>query len=109
MPAIGTRGNCAHGCMGIRFLVPIPDSDAMPATVACELSRSTTYDRRITERTLLYRAVQTHLATWLALRGTVAEHPRQRWSSANSAAISNAASSPTALPAPAAANVAATT
>ena len=33
MPAIGTRGNCAHGCLGIRFAVPIPELDAMPATV----------------------------------------------------------------------------
>jgi hypothetical protein len=60
--------DCAHGFLGIRFAVPIPELDAMPATVACALSRCTAYDRRQPERTLLYRTVQAHLEeTWLAL------------------------------------------
>ena len=37
----------------------------MPAT--CAHPRSALYRRRQPERTLLYRTVQTHLATWLAL------------------------------------------
>lgn len=70
MPVPCTSGNCncAHGCLGIRFAVPIPELVAMPATVACALSRSTAHDRRQPERTLLYRTVQAHLATWLALQ-----------------------------------------
>jgi hypothetical protein len=41
----------------------------MPATAACAASpRSAVYHRRRPERTLLYRTVQTHLATWLALQ-----------------------------------------
>ena len=39
----------------------------MPATAACAKPRSPVYRRRQPERTLLYRTVQTHLATWLAL------------------------------------------
>ena len=39
----------------------------MPATAACTSPRSTLYRRRQPERTLLYRTVQTHLSTWLAL------------------------------------------
>ncbi len=39
----------------------------MPATAACASPRSAVYRRRRPERTLLYRTVQTHLATWLAL------------------------------------------
>ena len=68
MPVTCSSGycDCAHGCLGIRFAVPIPDLDAMLPTVACALSRSTAYDRRQPERTLLYRTVQAHLATWLA-------------------------------------------
>jgi hypothetical protein len=38
----------------------------MPAA-ACDKSRSAVYRRRQPERTLLYRTVQTHLATWLVL------------------------------------------
>jgi len=38
----------------------------MPAA-ACARPRSAVYRRRQPERTLLYRTVQTHLATWLAL------------------------------------------
>jgi len=37
------------------------------ATAACAPPRSTVYHRRQPERTLLYRTVQTHLATWLEL------------------------------------------
>jgi len=37
----------------------------MPAA-ACASPRSAVYRRRRPERTLLYRTVQTHLATWLA-------------------------------------------
>ncbi|MCM8614066.1 transposase [Accumulibacter sp.] len=40
----------------------------MPATAACASLRSAAYRRREPERTLLYRTVQTHLATWLALQ-----------------------------------------
>jgi hypothetical protein len=40
----------------------------MPATAACASPRSAVYRRRQPERTLLYRTVQTHLATWLALQ-----------------------------------------
>ena len=40
----------------------------MPATAACASLRSAVYRRRQPERTLLYRTVQTHLATWLALQ-----------------------------------------
>ena len=39
----------------------------MPATAACVSPRSAVYRRRQPERTLLYRTVQAHLATWLAL------------------------------------------
>jgi hypothetical protein len=39
----------------------------MPATAVCAPPRSAVYRRRQPERTLLYRTVQTHLATWLAL------------------------------------------
>ena len=39
----------------------------MPA-VPCAAPRSSLYHRREPERTLLYRTVQTHLATWLALQ-----------------------------------------
>jgi hypothetical protein len=40
----------------------------MPAAaVACATSRTATYRRRQPERTVLYRTVQTHLATWLEL------------------------------------------
>ena len=39
----------------------------MPATVGGAKPRSSLYRRRQPERTLLYRTVQTHLATWLAL------------------------------------------
>lgn len=40
----------------------------MPAeAVACATSRIATYRRRQPERTLLYRTVQSHLATWLEL------------------------------------------
>ena len=38
----------------------------MPA-VPCAAPRNTVYRRRQPERTLLYRTVQAHLATWLAL------------------------------------------
>lgn len=40
----------------------------MPATAACVSPRSAVYRRRQPERTLLYRKVLTHLATWLALQ-----------------------------------------
>jgi hypothetical protein len=40
----------------------------MPATAAGASPRSAVYRRRQPERTLLYRTVQTHLATWLALQ-----------------------------------------
>jgi len=40
----------------------------MPASAACASPRSAVYRRRQPERTLLYRTVQTHLATWLALQ-----------------------------------------
>ena len=40
----------------------------MPTTAACASPRSAVYRRRQPERTLLYRTVQTHLATWLALQ-----------------------------------------
>lgn len=40
----------------------------MPATAACASPRSAVDRRRQPERTLLYRTVQTHLATWLALQ-----------------------------------------
>jgi hypothetical protein len=40
----------------------------MPATAACASPRSAVYRRRQPERTLLYRTVQAHLATWLALQ-----------------------------------------
>jgi len=40
----------------------------MPAAAAaCATSRTATYRRRQPERTVLYRTVQTHLATWLEL------------------------------------------
>ena len=39
----------------------------MPAA-ACASPRSAVYRRRQPRRTLLYRTVQTHLATWLALQ-----------------------------------------
>lgn len=37
------------------------------AAVACATLRTATYRRRQPERTVLYRIVQTHLATWLEL------------------------------------------
>ncbi len=37
------------------------------ATTTCTPPRSTVYHRRQPERTLLYRTVQAHLATWLEL------------------------------------------
>ncbi len=37
------------------------------AAVACAASRTATYRRRQPERTVLYRTVQSHLATWLEL------------------------------------------
>lgn len=40
----------------------------MPAIGACASPRSAVYRRCQPERKLLYRTVQTHLATWLALR-----------------------------------------
>ena len=45
-----------------------PDSTLRPAkpAVPCAAPRSSIYHRREPERTLLYRTVQTHLATWLA-------------------------------------------
>lgn len=39
----------------------------MPAAAACATSRTATYRRRQPERSLLYRTVQMHLATWLEL------------------------------------------
>ncbi len=39
----------------------------MPASAVCAKPRSSLYRRRQPECTLLYRTVQTHLATWLAL------------------------------------------
>ena len=39
----------------------------MPAAAACAASRTATYRRRQPERTVLYRTVQSHLATWLEL------------------------------------------
>ncbi len=48
----------------------------MPAAVDCAASRSAAYRRRQSERTLLYRTVQAHLATWLALQDDgSADHP----------------------------------
>ena len=71
----------------------------MPATAACAPPKGVAYRRRQSERTLLYRTVQTHLATWLVLHddgvGETAPPPN-----GNFAATSNAASSPTVLPAP---------
>ncbi len=40
----------------------------MPATATCASPRNAVYHRRQPERTLLYRTVQTPLATWLALQ-----------------------------------------
>ena len=37
------------------------------AAVACAASRTATYRSRQPERTVLYRTVQSHLATWLEL------------------------------------------
>ena len=39
----------------------------MSIAAACASSRTATYRRRQPERTVLYRTVQTHLATWLEL------------------------------------------
>lgn len=39
----------------------------MPTAVACATSRTAAYRRRQPERTVLYRTVQSHLATWLEL------------------------------------------
>ena len=52
-------------------------------------SGPTMYRRRRPERTLLYRTVQTHLATWLALRRGEFDDadPVPATSSASSAAI----------------------
>ncbi len=49
----------------------------MPAAVACASPRSAVYRRRQPERTLLYRTVQAHLATWLSLQddGSAAHPP----------------------------------
>ena len=40
----------------------------LPSFGICAAPRNTVYRRRQPERTLLYRTVQTHLATWLALQ-----------------------------------------
>ena len=75
--------------------------------VAVTASCPTPYRRRRPERTLLYRTVQTHFATWLALRramGSLTATQCRPTSSASSAAISTAASSLTASPAPAVGN-----
>ena len=89
----------------------------MPATATCAPQgvpwgraspRSAVYRRRQPERTLLYRSVQTHLATWLALHddGAGATAPalteREFRRYLFSGKHLTAASSPTALPAPAA-------
>ena len=80
----------------------------MPATAACAEPRSPVYRRRQPERTLLYRTVQTHLATWLALhddgQGTTApaatEREFRRYLDCGPSTGSGQAFSPTALPAP---------
>jgi hypothetical protein len=40
----------------------------MPTQAAKPCQKPTVYQRRRPERTLLYRLVQAHLATWLALQ-----------------------------------------
>lgn len=69
---------------------------AQQAAVSCP----TPYRRRRPERTLLYRTVQTHFATWLALarEGTVDGDAVPAMSSASSAVIWRAASSPMGSP-----------
>jgi hypothetical protein len=56
------------------------------AAVACAASRTATYRRRQPERTVLYRTVQSHLATWLELAQDERAVRHQPTSSGNFAA-----------------------
>ena len=46
---------------------PLDCSTRMPMSAACAPARTAVYRRRRPEHTVLYRTVQTHLATWLEL------------------------------------------
>lgn len=61
-----SKWNTSHGHTVSRPDHPI--RTAIPAIATCASPRSAVYRRRSPERTLLYRTVQTHLATWLALQ-----------------------------------------
>jgi hypothetical protein len=75
-------------------------STRIPMATACAPARTAVYRRRRPERTVLYRTVQTHLATWLESPVTVGRALRvRRMSSGSSAAISTAGFSRMALPA----------
>ena len=57
-------------------------------SAACASARTAVYRRRRPERTVLYRTVQTHLATWLELsRDSGQTPPVQPMSNASSAAV----------------------
>ena len=72
----------------------------MPAAaVACATSRTATHRRRQPERSVRYRTVQTHLATWLELSCDSRAYPAQPMSNASSGGISNAGFSRMVLPA----------
>ena len=66
---------------------------------ACAPARTAIYRRRRPERTVLYRTVQTHLATWLELSCDSRAYPAQPMSNASSGGISNAGFSRMVLPA----------
>ena len=48
-------------------LLPLDCPTRIPMSAACAPARTAVYRRRRPERTVLYRTVQTHLATWLEL------------------------------------------
>ena len=76
------------------------------SAAACGQPRTALYRRRRPERTVLYRTVQTHLASWLERSSDSRQSASVRpMSNETSAAISNAASSRTVFPVPGVASV----
>lgn len=69
MPVARYTTICANNCLYMQFFIPVSPI-RMPMTaeaVACATSRIATYRRRQPERSVLYRAVRSYLATWLEL------------------------------------------
>jgi hypothetical protein len=76
-------------------------STRIPMATACAPARTAVYRRRRPERTVRYRTVQTHLATWLESPVTVGRAlPVWRMWNGSSAALSTAGFSPMVLPSP---------